>query len=213
LAPAYATLGQPPEFSEFWFKKDFGKPLFKTGDYFRYQACQSSTATLECGSGKYRLCMATRISGETPSVSDAYNGKESRKEDSASRGLTILAVDDEPFLLEYVCRVLQRCGHRLLLADNGGKAWAIFEDGSSEIDLVLTDLVMPGSFDGLELAKRIRRCRPQVPVLFMTGAPQSDPVTAKLYRNRLLLKKPFYPDQLVAMVQDQIPCPGLAPYV
>jgi CheY-like chemotaxis protein len=132
--------------------------------------------------------------------------------DSASRGLTILAVDDEPFLLEYVRRVLQRCGHRLLLADNGGEAWAIFEDGSSEIDLVLTDLVMPGSFDGLELAKRIRRSRPQVPVLFMTGAPQSDPVTAKLCRDRRLLKKPFYPDQLVALVQEHFPCLGMTPY-
>jgi two-component system cell cycle sensor histidine kinase/response regulator CckA len=150
--------------------------------------------------------MMTRISGEIPSVSHDYRGKESPKTDSANRGPKILLVDDEPFLLEYVRRVLQRCGHHCLLADNGAEAWAIFKDGPDEIDLVLTDLVMPGSFDGLELARRIRRIRPRVPVLFMSGTPKIDRVTAKLSRDRLLLKKPFYPDQLVAMVQAQVPC-------
>ena len=152
----------------------------------------------------------TGISGEDPSVSNGYKRKESRKADSVNRGLTILAVDDEPFLLEYVRRVLHRCGHRLLLADNGGEAWAIFKDLQDQIDLVLTDLVMPGSFDGIELARRIQRRRPKVPVLFMTGVPQSDSVTSKLHRDRLLLKKPFYPDQLMAMVQERFPCLGLA---
>jgi DNA-binding response OmpR family regulator len=131
-------------------------------------------------------------------VSD--QGKDSLRADSANRGLKILLVDDEPFLLEYVRRVLQRCGHHCLLADNGGEAWAIFRAGPDEIDMVLTDLLMPGSFDGLELARRIR------PVLLMSGAPQIDRVTAKLFRDRLMLKKPFYPDQLVAMVQAQVPC-------
>ena len=143
----------------------------------------------------------TRISGEIPSVSDGYRGKESPKADSANRRLEILVVDDEPFLLEYVRRVLQRCGHHCLLTDNGAEAWAIFKDGPDEIDLVLTDLLMPGSFDGLELARRIRRIRSRMPVLFMSGTPQINRVTAKLFRDRLLLKKPFYPDQLVAMVQ------------
>ena len=111
-------------------------------------------------------------------------------------------VDDEPVLLEYVRRVLERCGHHGLLSDSGAEAWAIFQDGPDEIDLVLTDLVMPGSFGGLELARRIRRIRPRVPVLFMTGTPQIDPVTARLSRDRLILKKPFRPDQLVAIVQE-----------
>jgi DNA-binding response OmpR family regulator len=115
-------------------------------------------------------------------------------------------VDDEPFLLEFVRRVLQRCGHHCRLADNGGEAWAIFKDGPEEVDLVLTDLVMPGSFDGLELARRIRCIRPRPPVLFMTRTPQIDLLTAKLSRDRLLIKKPFYPDQLAATVQAQVPC-------
>jgi len=110
-------------------------------------------------------------------------------QESANPGLKILVVDDEPVLLEYVRHVLQRCGHHWLLSDSGAEAWAIFRDGPDEIDLVLTDLVMPGSFGGLELARRIRQIRPRLPVLFMTGTPQIDPVTARLSRDRLLLKE------------------------
>ena len=123
-------------------------------------------------------------------------------QESANPGLKILVVDDEPVLLEYVRHVLQRCGHHWLLSDSGAEAWAIFRDGPDEIDLVLTDLVMPGSFGGLELARRIRQIRPRLPVLFMTGTPQIDPVTARLSRDRLLLKQPFHPDQLVAIVEE-----------
>jgi len=139
-----------------------------------------------------------------PGISNVDNTLNSHppNKDSANPGLKILVVDDEPVLLEYVRRVLQRCGHHWLLSDNGAEAWAIFKNGRDEIDLVLTDLVMPGSFGGLELARRIRQIRPQVPVLFMTGTPQIDPVTAKLSRDRLLLKKPFHPGQLVSIVEE-----------
>ena len=135
------------------------------------------------------------------SVGSTLNSDRHNK-DSANPGLKILVVDDEPVLLEYVRCVLQRCGHHWRLSDNGAEAWAIFRDGPDEIDLVLTDIVMPGSFGGLELARRIRQIRPRVPVLFMTGTPQIDPVTARLSRDRLLLKKPFHPDQLAAIVEE-----------
>ena len=56
-------------------------------------------------------------------------------------------MDDEEFLLEYVRVVLQRAGYSVLSAQNGGEAWDLIVD-RHDIRLLLTDIVMPGSFDG-----------------------------------------------------------------
>jgi two-component system, cell cycle sensor histidine kinase and response regulator CckA len=85
---------------------------------------------------------------------------------------TILIVDDEEFLLEYVRLVLVRAGYSVLSAQNGEDAWNLILENQDEIDLLLTDIVMPGSFDGLDLAERVRKHRPDLPVLLMTGAPR-----------------------------------------
>ena len=79
----------------------------------------------------------------------------------------VLVVDDELFLLEYVRLVLVRSGFRVMTAKTGEEAWQLISNPENSISLVLTDIVMPGSFDGFELAERIRRRQLGVPVLFM----------------------------------------------
>jgi DNA-binding NtrC family response regulator len=119
---------------------------------------------------------------------------------------TILIVDDDEFLLEYVRIVLLRSGFAVLAAQTGEDAWQLILDSQNEIRLVLTDIVMPGSFDGLELADRVHRRQPDLPVLFMTGAPLGDYDAAAddLVSNRLLLRKPFDPGQLLAIVRENL---------
>jgi len=125
--------------------------------------------------------------------------------DPVSPASKILVVDDEEFLVEYVRLVLVRAGFSVLTAQNGAEAWHLILDGPGEIRLVLTDIVMPGSLDGFELAERIRRRQPELTVLFMTGAlPQDHPSGEALLSKRLLLRKPFYPDQLVAIVRENL---------
>jgi two-component system, cell cycle response regulator CpdR len=125
--------------------------------------------------------------------------------DPVSPASTILVVDDEEFLLEYVRLVLVRAGFSVLTAQNGEEAWHLVLHCPSEIRLVLTDIVMPGSFDGFELAERVRRRQPELPLLFMTGAlPHDHPSADGLLSKRLLLRKPFYPDQLVAIVRENL---------
>jgi DNA-binding NtrC family response regulator len=125
--------------------------------------------------------------------------------DPAIRASTILVVDDEEFLLEYVRIVLLRSGFAVLAAQTGEEAWQLILDSRNEIRLVLTDIVMPGSCDGFELAERVRRRHPELPVLFMTGAlPHDHPSADALLSKRLLLRKPFYPDQLVAIVRENL---------
>jgi two-component system, cell cycle sensor histidine kinase and response regulator CckA len=125
--------------------------------------------------------------------------------DSVSPSATILVVDDEEILLEYVRRVLVRAGYSVLTAQNGEEAWSLILDNWHRIRLLLTDIVMPGSFDGFELAERIRKHQPDLPVLFMTGAPLHDyPFMHEITWRRMLLRKPFFPDQLLTIVKENL---------
>jgi hypothetical protein len=93
----------------------------------------------------------------------------------------------------------------VLTARTGEEAWQLILHDQNEIRLVLTDIVMPGSFDGFELADRVHRRQPDLPVLFMTGAPLEDYSSAdSLVSKRLLLRKPFDPGQLLAIVREHL---------
>jgi CheY-like chemotaxis protein len=117
----------------------------------------------------------------------------------------ILVADDEPFILRYIKQVLQLANYDVITADGVDEAWTILEQQHSTIDLVLTDIVMPGSIDGLELAERIHQLDADLPVLFITGAlSESDPRSAKMAEKQLVLLKPFYPKQLVDFVGAQL---------
>jgi DNA-binding NtrC family response regulator len=125
--------------------------------------------------------------------------------DSVILPSTILIVDDEEFLLQYVRLVLVRAGYGVLTAENGEEAWDLIAVNNQEIRLLLTDIVMPGSFDGFELAERVRKRHPDLPVLFMTGAPLQASVSKDgLTGQRKLLRKPFLPDQLLTIVRESL---------
>jgi len=119
--------------------------------------------------------------------------------------LTFLVVDDEPFIVEYVRQVLSRLGQHVVTARDGEDAWAYFERHSDAVDFLVTDIIMPGAFDGFGLAERVQRVKPSLPILFITGAlPDDDPRALELERKLLLLKKPFFPAQLVSILQSHL---------
>lgn len=124
--------------------------------------------------------------------------------DERSRPL-ILVADDEPFILQYIKHVLQLANYDVVTANSVEEAWVILERRQPEVELVLSDIVMPGSIDGLELAERIQQLDPDLPVLFISGAlSEVDPRTAKIAEKHLLLRKPFYPKQLVDFVRTHL---------
>jgi CheY-like chemotaxis protein len=112
--------------------------------------------------------------------------------ESATARSTILIVDDDPAILEYAGGVLEECGYAVLMAPNGASALITLRN-SNRIDLLFTDLVMPG-FDGVELARRAGQEVPGLKVLFTTGY-STDPAP----RGRLL-KKPYRPQQLAGAI-------------
>jgi two-component system cell cycle sensor histidine kinase/response regulator CckA len=124
---------------------------------------------------------------------------------SSFRKHNVLVIDDEPFILEYVRKVLHEEGYGTFLAEDAGRGLALFEGHRAEIDLVLTDIVMPDSVDGLELADRIRRIDTSVPILFITGAvAENDARTVQLKKKGHLLRKPFFPNQLLQFVTSHV---------
>ena len=84
------------------------------------------------------------------------------------QGETILVVEDEPELLTLASRFLTEQGYRVIAAPNGAAALEAVKN-ESYIDLVLTDVVMPGGMSGLDLANAIRSQRPDTRVLFVSG--------------------------------------------
>ena len=105
---------------------------------------------------------------------------------------TILLAEDDAGLRELAARTLREAGYRVLEASDGFDAQALAVEHGDGVDMLLTDVVMPKR-SGRELAAELRRARPSLPVLFMSGytdaVPQgvgSDP----------LLSKPFTPEEL-----------------
>ncbi len=101
-------------------------------------------------------------SGETPRKSPANVTRR------PSGTETILAVDDNPEVLAAGAEMLRDIGYRVLEASNGAHALRLLE-GDTEVDLVFTDMVMPGGMSGLELAERVRDRWPGTPILFTSG--------------------------------------------
>ena len=81
---------------------------------------------------------------------------------------TVLVVEDEQDVRSLACRILREAGYRVLEACGGAEAVALFERRSGQIDLVLTDLVMPG-MSGQELGECLRRLDPRLRIVYMSG--------------------------------------------
>ena len=129
---------------------------------------------------------------------------------AAGKGETILVAEDEPALRDLACRILTGAGYQVLAADNGAAALELAQAHHGQIDLLLTDVIMPGIL-GKELAERLHAQDPAVPVLFMSGYAQ--PILASrgtLDPGVMLIEKPFGKTELLAAVRHQLDQPAAA---
>jgi PAS domain S-box-containing protein len=118
-------------------------------------------------------------------------------DDTASTGNeTILLIEDEASLLALSARTLRAFGYRVLEAQSGSEAIEIFRIMSEEIDILVTDVVMPG-ISGPELAAQLIAQRPELPVLYISGYSAEDVVRRGVELGSLqFLGKPFSPRAL-----------------
>jgi DNA-binding response OmpR family regulator len=100
---------------------------------------------------------------------------------------TILIVDDEPVIRGFLCDYLSQAGFLALAVASGDDAAALLDKGTS-IDLVFSDVRMPGRLDGFGLARWIREHRPNLPVLLASGELGKRGVPADLYGAEIMPK-------------------------
>jgi PAS domain S-box-containing protein len=135
---------------------------------------------------------------------DAVPESAPDREPRPGRGETVLIVEDEPALREVTHRILSRSGYHVIAAATGHEAIEIAAGHAGDIDVLLTDVVMPGML-GREAAERIRALRPGVKVLFMSGYAQGVLDSKGVVEAGVnLIQKPFSEAQLLATLGQTI---------
>lgn len=135
----------------------------------------------------------TALAADRPSPSAAGTAGEPRGK--------ILVVEDNAEVREFACSVLQERGYETAAAGDAGEALHRLRD-DPDIDLVFSDIVMPGRRNGLDLARELRRSRPELPVILTTGYSESlHDVESEKFP---LLLKPYRPGQLAQAMEDAL---------
>ncbi len=115
---------------------------------------------------------------------------------------TILLVEDEKPVRELVARVLHKYGYNILQAGSGIDAIGVCDEYQGKIDLLLTDLVMPGGINGRELAEKLWAEEPELKVIFTSG--YSADIVGKDFKldpDLNFLQKPYHPQTLAIAVR------------
>ena len=116
----------------------------------------------------------------------------------------ILVVDDDRLVRGYVLAQLHALGYATLEAANAAEALAI-ANGGERFDLLFTDIIMPGTMNGRQLASEIQRLRPGQRVLFTSGYTENAIVHhGRLDEGLLLLPKPYRKSELAKMIRTAL---------
>ncbi len=146
----------------------------------------------------------TRFDVYLPVTEDGASAPESRSATSPlpATGETILVAEDDAAVRRLVVSVLQSQGYDVLAGCSGPEARRLFDDNDGAVDLLVTDVVMPG-MSGAQLARHLREVRQGLPVLFISG------YTGDVLDDHglgdgsaRLLYKPFTPDELLREVKQ-----------
>jgi PAS domain S-box-containing protein len=137
-----------------------------------------------------------------PSVAAAVTVPEPPRPVQGHRaGETILVVEDEELVLDVASRILTQHGSHVLVAQSGTEAFEVIDRHPETIDLLLTDVVMPGS-TGKEVAEKVSVLRPEIRVLYMSGYPESVVASQGVVDQGIrLMCKPFQADDLLEHVR------------
>jgi CheY-like chemotaxis protein len=109
----------------------------------------------------------------------------------AARVPTLLIVEDEPLIRVALLEYLEECGFEVLAATNATEAIEITLESGRQIDLVFSDVVMPGPINGFGLAQWLRRNRPQVPIVLTSGDATKISTAKDLRENERFVRKPY----------------------
>ena len=133
------------------------------------------------------------VASEAPNALEVQGGHE-----------TILVVEDDRLVRNYVLTQLHSLGYMTLDAANAAEALAVFEAGS-QFDLLFTDVIMPGAMNGRQLANELQRRKPGLKVLFTSGYTENAIIHhGRLDTGVLLLAKPYRKSDMAAMIRKAL---------
>jgi len=117
---------------------------------------------------------------------------------------TILLVEDEIGLLELAREILQQYQYRVLIASSGVEALRVWDESNGQIDLLLTDMIMPGGMTGTDLAAELKRRKPGLKVIYASG--YSSALTGKDFTqgDNIFLAKPYQPNQMAQLIRNTL---------
>src|ERR1700722_18907559 len=119
------------------------------------------------------------------------------------RSETILIVEDEAEVRELAALFMKSAGYTVLTAQDGVDALASVQSSQKQIDVVLTDVVMP-NMRGPDLAKRLKSLRPDVKIIYMSGYLEYNGGSGEFLEDGFFLQKPFTRDTLVSKVMEAL---------
>jgi signal transduction histidine kinase/ActR/RegA family two-component response regulator len=203
LAVTDTGLGMSPEiigraFEPFFTTKDVHKGTgLGLSQVYGFASQSNGSASIQSAPGE-----GTTVSLLLPRASGAPAAAvEQVVRRRASRPLTalkVLAVEDDETVARMVCALIVQLGHHCSHVPSAGAALDALDSGE-EFDLLFSDIVMPGGMNGLELARTVRRLRPELPIVLTTG--YSD--TAHTVGGEFpILRKPYGPDELQIAFQE-----------
>ena len=155
--------------------------------------------TFECEQASKGAAMYEPMYGPmTETLEDANQWCPGAGEEMLRGAETILFVEDEAFVRDVTCEVLRSAGYRVLSAKNATEAIRSYDARRGEVELLLTDVVLPGE-TGLALAGRLRSEAPDLKVLLVTG--YAEQMGRREGKHEECLAKPFSTEVLLRSVR------------
>lgn len=167
-----------------------------------YKIVQQLQGAIECRS---TVGQGTTFELRFPMVNESYtptvdNQPPVAKSEPPGQAATILLVDDEPFNCTLGKAILEHEGYQVVFAEDGQQAVDFFREQSSQVDLVLLDLNMPG-LSGRETLQAIRQLNPQIPILVLSGYSSETLTSEFLNQIQGFVNKPYRPKDLLASIR------------
>ncbi len=148
------------------------------------------------------FCIPTETTSEVHRASRIVTPLSVR---TVARNDTVLIVEDDPAVRRMLQRVLEGDGLTVLTAETASEALDCWERYSPTVDLVLTDLIMPGGVSGIQLAERLRQRHPSLPFVFTSGYdPEQDAHRHVLDRGVNFIPKPSTAQQVLRVVHANL---------
>jgi DNA-binding response OmpR family regulator len=114
---------------------------------------------------------------------------------------TILVVEDEILIRLFICAYLRDCGFRVIEAANGDEALVALREPGIVVDIIMSDVEMPGSIDGFALARWVREHRPGLPIILVGSAARAASAAADLCESGPMSAKPYEPAVLLEQIR------------